>query len=47
MGTGTDHPPLLPLSRVQLAAASQSLPFSSSSSVNITAKSIQSDVEEN
>ncbi|CAH8474450.1 unnamed protein product [Schistosoma haematobium] len=47
MGTGTDHPPLLPLSRVQLAAASQSLPFSSSSSVNITAKSVQSDVEEN
>ncbi|CAH8467570.1 unnamed protein product [Schistosoma intercalatum] len=47
MGTGTDHPPLLPLSRVQLAAASQSLPFSSSSSVNITVKSIQSDVEEN
>ncbi|CAH8465323.1 unnamed protein product [Schistosoma mattheei] len=47
MGTGTDHLPLLPLSRVQLAAASQSLPFSSSSSVNITAKSVQSDVEEN
>ncbi|CAH8471639.1 unnamed protein product [Schistosoma margrebowiei] len=47
MGTGTGHPPLLPLSRVQLAAASQSLPFSSSSSVNITSKSIHSDVEEN
>ncbi|CAH8472914.1 unnamed protein product [Schistosoma rodhaini] len=47
MSTGTGHPSLLPLSRVQLAAASQSLPFSSSSSVNTTGKSSQFDAEEN
>ncbi|CAH8450992.1 unnamed protein product [Schistosoma turkestanicum] len=45
ISAGTGHPSLLPLSKIQLAATSQSLPFSSSSSVNITAKSTQFYVE--
>ncbi|KAK4473872.1 hypothetical protein MN116_003202 [Schistosoma mekongi] len=46
MSTGTGRPSLLPLSRVQLSAASYSLPPNSSSCINVPVKSIRANVNE-